>query len=420
MSLKMHQRGGHFYRKVGTYSARVSMAGLATLIPMYQVTAVHSPAYPRNSGSASPLYAAPESSGKKSTRKKGATLIDPKSASDLVSESCAYRPERNLRPHASSQLQSLVAYEKLCGGAVFSSLSFFISTPTTNVEASELASYVSGKLKEFRAADVHPVVFMEPTAPSGLVDMRRLASGTYDNAITTFFSQLAASGITDSDMGTWVPVPEGNLPVWTNLEPSVYSASVARIARIQKQQFPSSKISLLLDTITYPTNGLWSGGSAKSLLPYVHSIPSNLVDSFGLQGLPWVSPADEGAIVNGSVSQFLKPQLAVEAAKQLGVGQIWINSGTFVQKYRSVSQKVAESPSQRSEQLDEIIAAALQLKNAGYATSLHLFAENKLDVAEQTNWSYLPESASAGHQATFTHLAARAHTLGIDLWLFDS
>lgn len=395
------------------------MLGLAAFMPMYQVTAVHSPSSPRYSGSASPIDAVSKAKNNPQS-KKSKTRNDPKASPLSTSESCAYQSMRRLPAHASSQLLSLSSYEKLCGGAVFSSMSFFVSTPTTNAEASELASYVSGRLKEFRAADVQPIVFMEPTSPTGLIDMKRLASGAYDGAISAFFSKLAQNGIAGGDMGTWVPIPEGNLPVWTNLEPSVYSASVTRMARIQKQQFPKSKVSLLLDTITYPTNGVWSGGSAVSLLPYVRNIPSGLVDSFGLQGLPWVSPANEGAIANGSVSQFLKPQLAIEAARYLGVGHIWINSGTFVQKYRSASQKVIQSPSVRARQLDEIIDVALQIKNAGYTSSFHLFAENKLSVAEQTNWSYLPESTSADHQAVFTHLATRAHDLGIDLWLFDS
>ncbi len=415
----MRQSGGHFYRRVGLRGLKIAIAGVLVFTPFYPVDAVYSPSKPTVFGSASPanISKQQEAAKQKQSQKKAA---EPATVSPITPVSCNYSPMRTLPGGASSQLVHMYDYERLCGGALFDSLSFFIATPTSTSEARESANYIAGKLKQFKAADIQPVVYMEPTSPSGLIDLKKLAAGTYDAPINALFTNLKAAGISDRDMGMWVPIPEGNIPVWTNLEPSVFGQAFSRIAKAQKAVFPSSKTSVLLDTMTYPTNGVWSGGRAISLLPYMKAISPGLVDSVGLQGFPWVSPANQGAVDNGGVSDFLKPSLAAEAARYARINDVWINSGTYAQKYTSSAQKVSLSAQKRQTQLDGIVAAAAQLKQQGFTTSVHLFAENKLGVGEQTNWSYLPSSTSRDHQAIFTGFAAKLHTAGVGLWLYDS
>jgi hypothetical protein len=322
---------------------------------------------------------------------------------------------------SSTQLRKLAQYEQLCASAPIERMSFFVPTPTSLSNARADAYDVAAQLKEFARFGIKPLVFMEPTDGGGLVDLQSYQNGNYDQALDTFYVQLRSLGIDDNSMGTWVLLPEGNLPEWTTLDPGVYGAVVARTAQLQKKQFPGSRVSLMLDSESYPSAGSWSGGKYVSLLPYVQNIPRGLIDSFGLQGFPWAAPAGQaGSVYNPAV--YLRTDFAMEAAHSLGVSDVWVNTGTFHTMYSGQPTKtVTLSPQQRKTMLDGVLAQMRIVQAAGFNVAVHVFAEDKSTVSEGTDWSYwktTPDgSADASVFSTFVH---DARSSGTPLWLYDS
>jgi hypothetical protein len=322
---------------------------------------------------------------------------------------------QSLSSASSAQLRKLAAYEQLCSSAPFVSASFFVPTSTNASNARSNAYDVAVQLKEFARFGIKPLIFMEPTDDGNLIDLNAYQNGAYDSALDAFYAQLRNLGIDDAGMGTWVLLPEGNLPEWTTVDPNVYSAVVTRTAQLQKKQFPSSRVALMLDSMTYPSANSWNGGRYVSLLPYVQAIPAGLIDSFGVQGFPWAAPAGQaGSSYDPAV--YLRTDLAVEAARSLGAQEVWVNTGTFHQMYAGQpSKKVTLTAQQRKTMLDGVLAQMNTIRAAGLNPAIHIFAEDKSHVSEGTDWSY--GDADAAVLTTFIH---DARTAGLPLWLYDA
>lgn len=355
------------------------------------------------------------------TKLSGAQKTAPKT--DATYDCTSATPMRSGMAQSSlSQLQKLSAYEQLCQSGIADRDSFFTTLPTTTSDAVAAANNVAQILKEYARFHVQPLVFLEPTNDAGMVSLSQLGGGAYDGALQTYFAQLKSVGITDAMMGTWVPIPEGNLPEWSSVDPGDFSASVTKIVSQQKNYFPASKSSVLLDTRTYPRTGDWTGGRAISLLPYIQPIPKGLLDSMGLQGFPWEPAANLGQANNGTPADYLRVDLLIEAARSAGVRDVWVNSGTFSTAYSGQgAQQVTKTPAERSALLNGVLAQLGVLQKAGLSPSMHLFAEDKSHVAEAINWSYLSDGQSSSDAInvfkSFTHELQSYH---IPLWLFDA
>ncbi|HSX04948.1 MAG TPA: hypothetical protein VLF69_00560 [Candidatus Saccharimonadales bacterium] len=341
-------------------------------------------------------------------------------AVQVHSEGCVVFPSGHPGLAASSvpELRKLAQYEQLCGGALADRSSFFTSIPPTVSEAYDSAHAIASTLKAYSQVGVTPLVFLEP----GTLDLAQLAGGAYDTILRAYYGTLQASGITSDMMGMWVIIPEGNLPQWSTVDPTIYAAAVTKTAQFQKEYFPLSQASIMLDSESYPVGGTWGDGRFVSLVPYVQGIPRGLIDSFGLQGFPWAGPASQPDNTFYSPSAYLRVDFAVEAAHALGVNGIWVNTGTFNQMYTNQpSQTVTLSPSQRQAMLNGVLQEVKQVKAQGFSVAIHLFAQNKSKVSEATDWSYWQgqpdNSASTAVFTTFAHDAAAA---GVPLWLYDA
>ena len=265
--------------------------------------------------------------------------------------------------------------------------------------------------------DIDPIVFFEPSAAQGVIDLKAFSEGKYDAAVSTFFSALRDLGVSDSTMGTWVPVPEGNTPVWSTLDPTIYGRAVTKAVTLQKKAFPASKASILLSSTTYYGSPDWDDGKSVSLRPYLANIKPGIVDSMGLQGFPWVARGN-ASVTNGSPADYLRKDIAVEAAKILGVKEIWINTGTFGSKYVGTSGKTEISDSTRSTLLKGVLALAVSMKAEGFAVAIHLFAEDKSATGEATDWSYW--NGTAATTDLVKQLVYGTKSNGVGLWLYDS
>lgn len=323
----------------------------------------------------------------------------------------------------SPQLKKLAQYEQVCNSAIVSRSSFFTATPTTITEAAEYANDVAIQLREYNRFGVKPLIFLEPTTNAGLVDMNKIQSGYYDSVFDAYFAAVKAVGVTDEMMGIWVPLPEANLPVWTSPDPNLFASCVTKITGYQKKYFPNSKASVLLDTVTYTEPENWDNGKAVSLVPYIKNIPAGLIDSFGLQGFPWSPPANEAGSDNGTPIDYLRIDLAMEAARELNISDIWFNTGTYGSKYTNqAAQTITVSPERRLALLDSVISQAKATKSQGFSVSVHLFAQNKSQVQEATDWSYWPSGQAATSPATyiFKSFVNKLQANGMPLWLFDA
>ncbi len=321
-----------------------------------------------------------------------------------------------------SQLRKLAEYEFVCGGEVVKQMSFFVPLPTTDAEAIEMASDTTATLKEFAKQNITPLVFMEPTRWSGgIVDIATYRDGGYDAAIDTYFATIKASGVTDIQMGTWNPLPEGNIPVWGDTRAETFTAIVKRTVQLQKKHFPNSKASVLLESKTYPRGDSWMDGKYVSLLPFVRNLPDGLIDSFGLQGFPWGAMSKlEVAVLEPSV--YLRTDLAMEAAGSLGIKDVWFNTGTFNTFHKGDGMPLVTLPTkQRQQILDNVLQQMKAVKAAGYKPAVHLFARDKSDTDEKIDWSYWKTGKMSSSPATpvFKAFVRDARTAGVPLWLYD-
>jgi len=322
------------------------------------------------------------------------------------------------------ELQKLAEYENVYGGAVTDTMMVFTDTPKSQLNARTAATSMSNNLKEFAKYGIKPLVIMEPVQGSRPVDFQAYADGRYDPILDMYFKTLKNAGLTDVMLGTWVFFPESNTPLWGNTDPGLISANITRSVQIQKQYYPDSQASVMLNSMTYDSDDTdWANGRYASFVPYL-AIPKGLINSFGLQGFPWVPPkgdnTDEPAT---DPSVYLPATLAARAANYLRIKAIWFNTGTFGSMYTDDwDLTVNISPQERADILNGVVTQAQTLKNQGYNVSVNLFSQDKSDMDEATDWSYWKTGHSSSSPAThvFIQFVRQLQNRQIPMWLFDT
>lgn len=310
-----------------------------------------------------------------------------------------------------TQLSKFNEYVRLCTPGVISRSSFFTSTPTTDIEAVAMANDVGVTLLQYKAAGVEPLVFLEPTHKGVNVDLNAYAHGAYDEALSTYYSRLQQLGIDSTAMGQWVILPEINLPEWSTSDPAIFGQVVTRTSHLQKRYFSTSKVSIMLDSQTFHDGS--DDGRYTSWLPYTSSLATGVVDSVGLQGFP-----EPGST---NPTDYLRIDFLEQAASSLAVHDVWINTGTYATTYdASAKTMVAMGVTERQTLLAAVAVDAQALKNNGYHTAVHLFAQDKLDTPEKTDWSYWHNTPGKdANTRLFTAFATKLHQQGVALWVFD-
>ncbi len=322
------------------------------------------------------------------------------------------------------QLSKLLQYQDVCGSMPATRTMLFTDMPNSETDAREKATKMAGTLKEFDRVKMAPLIIMEPVTAWGSIDFKEFRSGLYDSWIDTYFMTLKSEGVSDAQMGMWTPFPEANLPYWNhqNSKPDDFAVNVSKVVQAQKKYFPTSKASVMLNSATYENDDFdWATGDYTSLVPYLKDIPKGLIDSFGYQGLPWLPPATQSGVGVVDTNEYLNPKLAKEAADQLGVKEIWFNTGTFGAKYTLDDLKTIHPlPEQRKDLLAGVLVQAKKLKDDGYKVSINLFAQDKSATEEATDWSYWqsdPKTSPAS--IVFSDFARDVKANNMELWLFD-
>ena len=339
---------------------------------------------------------------------------------------CSSQNKLNISETSEPHLVQIKKYQEICRSKATNTIMIFVDMPKDGKIAKESAIKISKTLKQLDEVGITPIVIVEPVTDWGLVDFNEFSTGFYDAWIIIFFETLKTENITGKQMGMWVPFPEANLPLWnhSNTTPDVYSKVVNKYLKILKTNFPDTKTGILLNSATYELDDFsWTSGDYVSLIPYVKNLDKQLVDSFGLQGLPWApssSNGESGSVLNAS--EFLSSKLAMEAANELGVKEIWLNTGTFGAKYtQDLESTTLITPSVRLDILNAILSEAEKIKKNGFEVTINLFSQDKSKTTEATDWSYLDESfvGSLETESIFVKFVSMANYKNINISLFD-
>lgn len=334
---------------------------------------------------------------------------------------------KDLELSTDKHLKKLFEYQEVCNSLASSRFMIFTDMPKDSLDAKAKSDKMLADLKEFSKYGIQPLVIVEPVTEWGLIDFSEFAQGFYDQWIQEYFFNLKSQGITDKEMGIWVPFPEANLPYWnrSNAKPDEFGIVVNKYLKILKRNFPQTEASILLNSATYETTDFnWERGEYISLIPYVSTLDSSLINSFGIQGFPWKTNATaEVETKLYDPRQYINTRLAIEAANYLNVKEIWFNTGTFSKKYTLDSEKtVYEDASIRGELLEKTIEEATTLKSRGFDVWINLFAEDKSEANEATDWSYWQDYQYEGnpHRYILKDFIRLAYNNKIGISLFDA
>lgn len=346
---------------------------------------------------------------------------EPKQANKLeaCTKSAPLKIDANDEPH----LKRLNDYQSVCSSFVTNKLMIFTSFSENPAAAEANAAAMADTLKKFHRAGVSPIVIAEPYINDQAMSYKAYLAGTYDSGMDHYFKKLKAAGITDEMMGTWVPFPESNTPSWNNkdTEPRDFAYCVNKYLSLLKQYFPKAKGSILLNATTYDPDDInWENGDYINLSEYLHAVDKDLISSFGIQGFPWVSNAQQQRRTIFKASEFLQPDFAIGAAQILRTRDIWINTGTFASKYTNDPNKTVHlSLNERKALLNGILEVAKNIREYQeneYRISINLFSEDKSNTTEATDWSYFQDVES---KTVLREFLAKADELEIPISLYD-
>jgi len=333
-------------------------------------------------------------------------------------------PELSKSDHPS--VVKLAQLQEICRAGVSDEMMIFIEMPNSPIAAGRQALALSEDLKDFKKIGIKPLVVVEPVTEWGLIEFEEFGTGFYDQWLDNFFARLVNEGVTQEMMGVWIPFPEANLPYWnkTQDDPGQFGKNVSIYGRILHKYYPKTEVSVLLNAESYQsTDYNWEKGTYDSLIPYIETLDKGLVTSFGIQGFPWRSPkSQEVPLYIYDPVEFINPELAIEAANFLGVKKIWINTGTFRAKFANdADEMVVEYASVRETILTEILEQAKIMQGKGFEVSINLFAENKVETPEATDWSYwgVNEKETDVHTTILLDFLSSATRENIEVHIFD-
>ena len=353
------------------------------------------------------------------------STIDTKAASAApvapTNSNCNRQLKINLNQSTSPILKQLSKYQDVCGSKVADKMMVFTQIPSNVNSVQPLANEISNILREFSLYGITPVVIAEPIDGDVQLSFTEFAKGVFNPVLDQYFAAIKNTGITSQQMGMWVPFPEANIPTWNSegSTPADFGLLINNYSSILKKYFPTTTISVLMNYTSFnPTDKSYSKPSITNYDEYLKNIKSGLVDSFGMQGFPWVEANRSSDNSVNDPQIFLQPANTMRAANQLGINSIWFNTGTISSKYtQNPNLRVNISAADRQVINNNKIKVFDKVKNAGYNIWVNEFVQDKSNTAEQTNFSYLQ---TVQDQAAFKDFATKLNARGIALSLFDS
>ena len=317
-------------------------------------------------------------------------------------------------------LRKLRQYQTICRSKVASSLMIFSPTPTNLESAIDLSLDLFNNLKEFSKYGIEPLIILEPSDIEGNnLNFKQLATSRYNPNLVQMFQNLLKLGLKPEDIGTIVLLPETNTPIWewNGAKPSVFGDIFNQQAMAIRSVLPKAKLSIMLNSSSYePDDTEWNNPIARSFLEYTRNIKPEYIDSVGIQGFGWINKKNQSPtrkILDPRA--YLNQNLITEVANYFGTKKIWINTGSFVQKYSKASERQIISNSELLLQSQQLAELTTSIKSKGYQVSVNYFLADKTNTSEGTNWSLLSPSRHVVWVNVVTNLSQR----GIKLSIFD-
>jgi hypothetical protein len=333
---------------------------------------------------------------------------------------CTLDSPINLSNTKNKHLVKLNQYQNICKSKIGSELMIFAPTPTDTNSAIEISLGLFNNAKAFAKYGIVPLVVMEPNDINGdLIGFRQLADGKFNFWVNKMFANLVKLGLTTAELGTVVILPEANTPVW-NFEDTTekdFSTIFNNMATSIKSQYPNSKLSIMLNSNSYaPDDTDWENPLENSFLDYTRGIKKEFINSVGLQGLPFISRKNRGSFKINNPQEYLPTNKIEEVAKFLGVKKIWLNTGSFVEKYRANREKQNITVPELIWQTQKTSEVAGNLKDKGYSVTVNYFLADKMQMSEQTNWSLL----DSRYHGIFINLVKYMNSRRVNLSIFDA
>ncbi len=331
---------------------------------------------------------------------------------------CGDRPLKPRPETEDPQLLVLNEYEQACQSAFIDDMMIFTNMPVSIDTANKSADKMTLRLKEFKSQAIKPIVIAEPDSDWGLIDFHEFATGVYDQWIDTYFARLKSNGVTDDEMGIWIPFPEPQQEFWNNNKnPDDFANSVNSYFTKLRHYFPSSQTAILLDS------QVGEEDQSSQLLAYTRLVDNKLVDIAGLQGFPW-HPTKEGDVRRPVTSgaQFVPADLLRDVAESLGTKKVLFNVGTYRHRKTNNGGDMAIPTAERQHSLQTIYDQAKTLAEEDYEVTVNIFAENKFDAKEGVDWSYWEPGAYATSEQKplFTNFVSQLTASGVKISIFDA
>jgi hypothetical protein len=231
-----------------------------------------------------------------------------------------------------------------------------------------------------------PIVVLEPdTARSDA-----FATTGYWKAVERYYTILKQAGITDAMLGEQIIFSEANThQVWgaqINPTASSYKSNLQKYINTMKAVFPGANSAALLDGFTFAVaDEDWQSPSTLNISAYLSGVSG--LNTFYVQGFPWLSPSDPGEDRRDAFEythlNTLKQSLGLLQSQGTTVG---INTGAMVSQ-RTGGRKL--SPEQVRAQAEGILLAVQGFQSStGTQLKVNIFTENKLNLAEGKNWDF--------------------------------
>ncbi|HSW99156.1 MAG TPA: hypothetical protein VLF71_04935 [Candidatus Saccharimonadales bacterium] len=306
--------------------------------------------------------------------------------------------------HDASPSASAAATPEAKRGSEFGDTMVFVDMPATAEAARNQADGVAAQLRAIAASGRKPFVVMEPNS----VDLHNVSADPFK----ALFAALKENNIDHKTIGTWAPFPEANIPQWgedKTTDPDLFRRNFGTFSDALKGAFPEARTSVLLNSTSY-LNGDWGNPSkaASALLPYVQGTGA---DELCFQGFPWCNDTTDPA-------KFANPEVAITVAASMGgpgkVG-VRLNTGTYSQQTNPDTGAIDRmTDDQRAATLEGELQTAKALKQAGYDTTLQVFAQNKFPA--EADWSY---PAGSQINQTLNNVLDEATAAGINTAVFQ-
>jgi hypothetical protein len=329
-----------------------------------------------------------------------------------------------------SELRAVAAQQQVFAGRMPDVIMTFTTLPNGSVTNAVLQGQADARtiteIQRYATVDLilEPPVLNTTAAATMFTGY---AQGAFDEPLAAYFQSLANNGV-HADKLVVTSLGETNVPVF-GVVPSdtIRAQAIARTIHAHKRYLPGSKANVLFDAQTCPAgDSQWAGcsydiayDSAAHAIALATTQMQLKVDGFTLQGFPWLlGPMNDTQTPSTAVTLYLNAAKAIKAAQIIDAPAITFHTGTYRKLVSPDDGKTyTMQPTMRSTVLAASLAQAAIARQAGFATTLSIFAENKWHTAERADWSYNP--LRTADSQIITNIANAAHSADIQLEWFD-